>query len=76
MKRTKRCGECNGTDIRMTVVPAGGGHAPDLLPGAHPWWRSGKLEVYICATCGNFQYFVPADLLPEVVESEKFERLT
>lgn len=75
MKRTKRCGECQGVDIRTTVVSAGGGYAPDLLPGAHSWWRSGKLEVYVCATCGNFQFFVPSDLLPKVVESGNFKEL-
>jgi hypothetical protein len=74
MKRTKRCGECGGTDIRMTTVSAGGGYAPDLLPGAHPWWKGGRLEVYVCCTCGSFQFFVPEEMLTEVAESEKFRR--
>jgi hypothetical protein len=72
MKKTKRCNECGATDIRMTVVSSGGGHAPDLLPGAHPWWRSGKLEVYVCCACGYFQYFVPEESIPEIMQSEKF----
>jgi hypothetical protein len=75
MKRTGRCGECGGSDIRTTTVSAGGGYAPDLLPGAHPWWRSGKLEVYICCLCGSFRYFVPDDALSEVRESSKFDRV-
>jgi hypothetical protein len=73
MKRTRRCGECGGTHIRTTTVSAGGGYAPDLLPGAHPWWKAGKLEVFVCAACGHFQLFVPSDLLPAVLESEKFK---
>ena len=73
MKRSKRCPECAGTNIRMTKVPAGGRHAPDLLPGAHPWWRRGTLEVYVCCTCGYFQYFVPEEALSKVVESSKFQ---
>ena len=73
MKRTGRCNECGATDIRTTTVSAGGGHAPDLLPGTHSWWTSGKLEVYVCCSCGYFQYFVPEELLDEVAASEKFE---
>jgi hypothetical protein len=75
MKHTKRCSECGGTRIRMTTVPAGGGYAPDLLPGTHPWWRSGKLEIYICASCGRFQQFVPDDALQGVVASSEFTDL-
>ena len=73
MKVTKRCSECGASNIRVTEVSAGGGYAPDLLPGAHPWWKGGKLEVYICCNCGHFQYFVPAAALKEVQASDKFE---
>jgi len=73
MKRTGKCRECGGSDIRMATVSSGGGYAPDLLPGAHPWWSSGRLEVYICCACGHFQYFVPEDQLSEVAKSSKFE---
>lgn len=72
MKKSKRCNECGGSDIRTTVVSAGGGYAPDLLPGAHPWWRGAHLEVYVCCLCGHFQYFVPEEALPEIRQSEKF----
>lgn len=75
MKRSKRCGECGGTDIHMTTVSAGGGYAPDLLPGAHSWWTSAELEVYVCGACGYFQYFVPRDLLARVAASKKFTRI-
>jgi hypothetical protein len=72
MKHTKRCASCGGTNIRTTTVASGGGYSPELLPGTHSWWTSGKLEVFICTGCGHFQYFVPADLLAGVVASEKF----
>ncbi|HEV7765291.1 MAG TPA: hypothetical protein VGQ76_09835 [Thermoanaerobaculia bacterium] len=75
MKRTKRCGECGTSNIRTTTVSAGGGYAPDLLPGAHPWWKGAVLEVYVCCTCGHFQYFVPEAALQGVIESKKFRPL-
>jgi hypothetical protein len=73
MKHAKRCGECGGTNIRTTTVSAGGGYAPDLLPGAHSWWKSGTLEVFVCAACGHFQFFVPSDVLPNVIASQEFK---
>jgi hypothetical protein len=76
MKRTKRCGECGTSNIRTTTVSAGGGYAPDLLPGAHSFWKSGQLEVYICCTCGHFQFFVPEAGLPKVLESKSFHPVT
>ncbi len=74
MKRTHQCPACGGREIYTTEVYSGGGHAPDLLPGAHPWWRAGRLEIYVCGTCGHFQYFVPEKILSKVRESEKFRR--
>ncbi|HJQ39982.1 MAG TPA: hypothetical protein VKB93_22795 [Thermoanaerobaculia bacterium] len=73
MKRSRKCPECGGSDIRMTTVWSGGGHSPDLLPGVHPWWKSGQLEVYVCCACGYFQYFVPERFLSKVRESGKFK---
>lgn len=75
MKQAKRCSECSGTEIYTSTVSAGGGYAPDILPGAHPSWRSGKIDVFICGTCGNFQYFVPDEALDEVRESKRFRRV-
>jgi ribosomal protein S27AE len=74
MKRHRTCPDCGGREIFTTVVSAGGGRAPDLLPGAHPWWKGATLEVYICGTCGHFQYYVPDDTLAKVRESTKFQR--
>lgn len=72
MKKTKKCSECGGSKIRTTKVAAGGGYAPDLLPGSHPWWREAELEIYVCCTCGHFQYFVPTSALESVIESDSF----
>jgi len=74
MKHTKKCSECSGSEIYRTEVGAGGGYAPDLLPGTHPWWRSGKLEVYVCGRCGHYQLFVPEEALSEMKHKQKFEK--
>ncbi|HYJ89332.1 MAG TPA: hypothetical protein VEW46_24940 [Pyrinomonadaceae bacterium] len=54
MKVTKKCSECGGSEIYRTVINAGGGYAPDMLPGAHPWWRGGHMEIYVCGGCGHY----------------------
>jgi len=74
MKHTKKCSECNGSEIYTTKVGAGGGYAPDLLPGAHPWWRGGKFEVYVCGKCGYYQFFVPEEALRKIKQNQNFER--
>lgn len=74
MKVTKKCSECGGGEIYRTVISAGGGHAPDMLPGAHPWWRGGKMEVYVCGKCGHYQFFVPQEHLENIKQLKKFEK--
>ena len=74
MKKTKRCGECQSSTIYTTTVSSGGGYAPDLLPGTHPWYSGSNLEIYICAKCGNFQFFVPEDALSKLAKAPKFKK--
>lgn len=74
MKVTKKCSECGGSEIYRTVISSGGGHAPDMLPGAHPWWRGGKMEIYVCGGCGHYQFFVPAEYLANIKQLKKFQK--
>lgn len=74
MKITRKCSECGGSEIYQAVISAGGGHAPDMLPGAHPWWRGGKMEVYVCGKCGHYQYFVPTEYLANIKQMKKFKK--
>jgi hypothetical protein len=53
------CAHCGGKQLFVTRKPihAGGGYAPDLLPGLHPWYRGGRLQLVLCADCGLLQAF-------------------
>jgi DNA-directed RNA polymerase subunit RPC12/RpoP len=74
MKQKKKCPECGGREIYVSVIGSGGGYAPDMLPGAHPWWKGGKMEVYVCGSCGLYQYFVPPEHLENIGRSKKFAK--
>lgn len=69
MKITGQCPVCGGQEIYTITVKAHGGHGPDLLPALGGFFGSNKrYEQYICGHCGYAQFFVPAELLPEVKE--------
>lgn len=72
MKITGQCPVCGGQEIYMVLVNAGGGQGINLLPhigGLGVLFGFGnKYEQYICGHCGYAQFFVPAELLPEISE--------
>ena len=45
----------------------------NFLPGAHSWWRSGRLDVYVCFVCGFLQLFVSPEFLSKGCESDDFK---
>ena len=73
MKQSKKCPECGRSNIYMGIVSAGS--QQEVLPGAIPWYKVAKLEVYVCTDCGFYQHFVPAELLAGVRESKKFKSI-
>lgn len=59
----KTCPECGGKDLFETVgtIRAGGGYAPDLLPGLHGWLRGGNMRAVLCADCGLYRQFADGE---------------
>jgi DNA-directed RNA polymerase subunit RPC12/RpoP len=74
VKKSKQCPECDSRGIYKTQIDSKGGYGPDLLPGVHPWYRTGKLEVYVCGRCGYYQLFVLDKDLPALADSQKFTK--
>jgi predicted nucleic-acid-binding Zn-ribbon protein len=70
------CPGCGGSDLYRTVRPvaAGGGHAPNYLPGLGPWWRSERFVLVLCKSCGLTRFFARPEATAKVSESEKWER--
>lgn len=75
MKKSRKCSECGGREIFWDKVDASGGYGPDLLPhvgNLFSLWKEKKFEVYVCGSCGYYQFFVADDGLPQV--REKFDK--
>jgi hypothetical protein len=71
------CPHCRSRELYVTVKPiaAGRHRAPDLLPGLHPWYRSGSLHAVICVSCGLHRQFADADARQRLGTSPKWRRL-
>lgn len=74
---TDACPNCAGKDLYVTCNPlgSGGGYAPNYLPGLGPWYRSARLRVVLCGSCGLMQWFADPDALAALPTSPKWRRL-
>jgi hypothetical protein len=71
------CPSCGSQDLYVSLHPinAGGGYAPDLLPGLHSWFKSGKMRAVLCAGCGLYRQFADANACERVRSSIKWQKL-
>jgi hypothetical protein len=71
------CANCGGRQLYVTNKPvsAGGGYAPDLLPGLHPWYRGGRLQLVLCADCGLLHAFADPRAVESLPLSGRWRRL-
>ncbi len=61
-QKQRTCPNCGGSDRYATKVSAGGGYAPNYLPGLNTkGWGTTKFDVVACARCGLTQFFVPEE---------------
>ena len=70
------CPACGGKDLYVTAKPiqGGGGYAPDLLPGLHPWFQPGSFRVVLFADFGLLLLFADPEARPAVRSSAKSKR--
>jgi len=71
------CPGCGSQDLYVSLNPinAGGGYAPDLLPGLHAWFSSGKMRAVLCAECGLYRQYADANARERVRTSTKWQKL-
>jgi predicted nucleic-acid-binding Zn-ribbon protein len=77
MTNISPCPNCGGRNLYKTRKPvsAGGGHAPNYLPGLGRLFVIEKFHVVLCRDCGLARWFARSEALQKLSESEKWERV-
>jgi len=71
------CSSCGGRNLFRSTKPvsAGGGHAPDYLPGLGRFFVSEKFHVVLCRDCGLTRLFARREALDKLADSTKWEQV-
>ena len=76
MTSSPTCPECGkNTLYRSANVSAGGGHAPNLLPGLGSFWTAASFQLVVCKDCGLTRFFASKEARGKLSESSKWTRV-
>ena len=76
MRTVSACTNCGSKNqYRSREVSAGGGHAPNYLPGLGGFWKVEKFTVIVCSDCGLTRFFARPEATAQVSASEKWTRV-
>jgi len=71
------CSNCGSTHLFKSERPvsAGGGYAPNYLPGLGSFWRAEKFDIVICKDCGLSRFFASGAARERLASSSKWRRV-
>ncbi len=71
------CINCEGTNLFRTTSPvsAGGGYAPNYLPGLGSFLRTEKFGLVVCEDCGLVSFFASPAARAQLSSSSKWTRV-
>jgi predicted nucleic-acid-binding Zn-ribbon protein len=70
------CPNCNSNQLYQSEpVSAGGGHAPNYLPGLGSFFRAEQFQLVVCRDCGLTRFFARPEALAKLGESGKWHRI-
>ena len=70
------CPNCRGKSLfKSDEIGAGGGHAPNYLPGLAKGFRSAKFEVVVCRDCGLSRFFASSEAIKKLSDAKKWTRV-
>jgi len=74
--RLSPCPNCGGANLYRSRKPvsAGGGYAPNYLPGLGSLLLSGRFSMIVCRDCGLTRFFARRDARDRLADSSKWER--
>jgi predicted nucleic-acid-binding Zn-ribbon protein len=71
------CPNCGGhTLYQGPETSAGGGHAPDVLPGLGGFFRSARFSLVVCRDCGLMRFFASKPALLKLKESRRWKAVS
>jgi predicted nucleic-acid-binding Zn-ribbon protein len=74
MHKISPCPNCGSKALfRSKEVSAGGGHAPDYLPGLGRTFVAEKFNLVLCSDCGLTRFFARRAATEKVRDSNKWE---
>jgi predicted nucleic-acid-binding Zn-ribbon protein len=69
------CPTCGSDDVyESQEVSAGGGYAPNYLPGLGSFWSAADFRVVLCRSCGHTRFFASEEARTKVADSNKWTR--
>lgn len=76
MPNSSTCPECGRSNLHSSVeVSAGGGHAPNYLPGLGSFFASAKFTVVVCKDCGLTRFYASKIARDKLSESGKWRKI-
>lgn len=76
MDKLNTCPECGGNRIHSHGgISAGGGYAPNYLPGLGSFFSSGKFIVRVCADCGLTRFYASPEARAKLRDSKDWRRV-
>lgn len=71
------CPNCGGGNLYSPTkgVSAGGGYAPNYLPGLGGFFSAEKFRIVLCADCGLTRFFASEVARKRLRDTEKWKRV-
>ncbi len=70
------CPNCGGTTLyRAESIGAGGGHAPNYLPGLGGFLKAARFDVVVCRACGLTRWFARPEARQRLTDASKWKRV-
>jgi predicted nucleic-acid-binding Zn-ribbon protein len=76
MMNVAPCPNCGSKNLfKSNAVSAGGGHAPNYLPGLGGFISAEKFHLVLCGNCGLTRFFARQEALRKVADAKKWQRI-
>jgi predicted nucleic-acid-binding Zn-ribbon protein len=70
------CPNCDGKNLyRSRPISAGGGYAPNYLPGLGGFLRVEKFQLVTCRDCGLTRFFARREATEKLANASQWERV-